>query len=79
MSHCLRGFSAGSFSGFCFLHILWPIPGVGILDAIACPPALLTMIFAKEEDTLYLGGNNLPFLPPVSLGTRSPRTLSCHI
>ena len=53
----LRGFSAGSFSGLCFLHILWPIPGVvtkGILGAIACPPALLTMSPAKEEDTLYL-------------------------
>ena len=53
----LRGFSAGSFSGLCFLHILWPIPGVvtkGTLGAIACPPALLTMSPAKEEDKLYL-------------------------
>ena len=42
----LRGFSAGSFSGLCLLHILWPMPGVvtrGILGAIACPPDLLTM------------------------------------
>ena len=49
----LRGFSAGSFSGLCFLHILWPMPGVvtrGILGAIACPPALLTMGPAKEEE-----------------------------
>ena len=41
----LRGFSAGSFSGLCLLHILWPMPGVvtrGILGAIACPPDLLT-------------------------------------
>ena len=53
----LRGFSAGSFSGLCFLHILWPIPGVvtkGTLGAIACPPALLSMSPAKEEDKLYL-------------------------
>ena len=53
----LRGFSAGSFSGLCFLHILWPIPGVvtkGTLGAIACPPALLTMGPAKEGDELHL-------------------------
>ena len=53
----LRGFSAGSFSGLCLLHILWPIPGVvtkGRLGAIACPPALLTMGPAKEGDELYL-------------------------
>ena len=51
----LRGFSAGSFSGLCFLHILWPVPGVvtkGILGAIACPPALVTM--SSAEDTLCL-------------------------
>ena len=53
----LRGFSAGSFSGLCLLHILWPIPGVvtkGRLGAIACPPALLTMDPAKDGDELYL-------------------------
>ena len=53
----LRGFSAGSFSGLCLLHILWPIPGVvtkGRLGAIACPPALLTMAPAKDGDELYL-------------------------
>ena len=53
----LRGFSAGSFSGLCLLHILWPMAGVvarGILGAIACPPDLLTMGPAKEEDSLHL-------------------------
>ena len=53
----LRGFSAGSYSGLCLLHILWPIPGVatkGCLGAIACPPSLLTMNLAKEEDQLHL-------------------------
>ena len=53
----LRGFSAGSFSGLCLLHILWPMPGVvtrGILGAIARPPDLLTMGPAKEEDSLHL-------------------------
>ena len=52
----LRGFSAGSFSGLCLLHILWPMPGVvtcGILGAIACPPDLLTMSPAKDNDSLH--------------------------
>ena len=43
--------------GLCLLHILWPMPGVvtrGILGAIACPPDLLTMSPAKEEDSLHL-------------------------
>ena len=42
----VRGFSAGSYSGLAFLHILWSIPRVttkGCLGAIACPPALLSM------------------------------------
>ena len=46
----LRGFSAGSFSGLCFLGVVTK----GTLGAIACPPALLTMSPAKEEDKLYL-------------------------
>ena len=49
----VRGFSAGSFSGLAFLHILWPIPRVttkGCLGAIACPPSLLGMSRAKAED-----------------------------
>ena len=53
----LRGFSAGSFSGLCLLHILWPIPGVvtkSCLGAIACPPVLLTMDPAKKDDELHL-------------------------
>ena len=40
----VRSFSAGSFSGLAFLHILWSIPKVttkGCLGAIACPPSLL--------------------------------------
>ena len=53
----LRCFSAGSYSGLCLLHILWPIPGVvtkGCLGAIACPPSLLTMNPEQAEDQLHL-------------------------
>ena len=53
----VRGFSAGSFSGLAFLHILWPIPRVttkGCLGAIACPPSLLDMSRAKADDQLHL-------------------------
>ena len=53
----VRGFSAGSYSGLAFLHILWSIPRVttkGCLGAIACPPSLLNMSRAKEEDLLHL-------------------------
>ena len=53
----VRGFSAGSFSGLAFLHILRPIPRVttkGCLGAIACPPSLLGMSQAKAEDQLHL-------------------------
>ena len=58
----LRGFSAGSFSDLCFLHILWPIPGVvtkGTLGAIACSPALLTMSPAKQKDKLHYESDEL--------------------
>ena len=53
----MRGFSAGSYSGLAFLHILWSIPRVttkGCLGAIACPPALLSMSRAKRADRLHL-------------------------
>ena len=53
----LRGFSAGSFSGMCLLHILWPISGVvtkSRLGPIACPPVLLTMDPSKNNDELHL-------------------------
>ena len=53
----VRGFSAGSYSGLAFQHILWSIPGVitkGCLGAIACPPSLLDMSRAKDEDQLHL-------------------------
>ena len=54
----VRSFSAGSFSGLTFLHILWPISRVttkGCLGAIACPPwSLLDMSRAKAEDQLHL-------------------------
>ena len=53
----VRGFSAGSYSGLAFLHILWSIPRVttkGCLGAIACPPSLLSMSRAKREDRLHL-------------------------
>ena len=50
----LRGFSAGSFSDLCFLHILWPISQVWSSKSNCVPPALLTMDPAKEEDTYEL-------------------------
>ena len=40
----VRGFSAGSYSGICLLHLLWNMPHVqvgGILGGISCPPALI--------------------------------------
>ena len=52
----VRGFSAGSFSGLAFLHILWSIPRVttkGYLGAIACPPSLLDISRAKANDQLH--------------------------
>ena len=39
----VRGFSAGSYSGICLLHLLWQFPSVdarGKLGGIACPPEL---------------------------------------
>ena len=53
----VRGFSAGSYSGLAFLHILWSIPRVttkGCLGATARPPSLLSMSRAKREDRLHL-------------------------
>ena len=53
----VRGFSAGSYSGLAFLHILWSTARVttkGCLGAIACPPALLSMSRAKRADRLHL-------------------------
>ena len=41
----VRGFSAGSYSGICLLHLLWQLPFVdarGKLGGIACPPELLS-------------------------------------
>ena len=39
----VRGFSAGSYSGICLLHLLWNMPHVqvGILGGIALPSALV--------------------------------------
>ena len=40
----VRGFSAGSYSSICLLHLLWNMPHVqvgGILGGISCPPALI--------------------------------------
>ena len=42
----VRGFSAGSYSGICLLHLLWQLPFVdarGKLGGIACPPLLSTI------------------------------------
>ena len=53
----VRGFSAGSFSGICLLHLLWNMPHVqvgGILGGISCPPALLHGILPEHGDRLML-------------------------
>ena len=53
----VRGFSAGSYSGICLLHLLWNMPHVqvgGILGGIACPPALLHGIQPDHGDQLML-------------------------
>ena len=53
----VRGFSAGSYSGICLLHLLWNMVYVevgGILGGIACPPALLHGIQPDHGDQLML-------------------------
>ena len=68
----VRGFSAGSYSGMCLLHLLWKFPFVdarGKLGGIACPPALLSTIpadkgrglelFHYERDLLAVGSRAL--------------------
>ena len=51
------GFSAGSYSGMCLLHLLWKLPFVearGKLGGIACPPELLGTIPADKGQGLQL-------------------------
>ena len=53
----VRGFSAGSYSGICLLHLLWNMPHVqvgGILGGISCPPALLHGISPEHGQRLML-------------------------
>ena len=53
----VRGFSAGSYSGICLLHLLWKLPYVvarGKLGGIACPPELLSMIPVGKGQGLQL-------------------------
>ena len=53
----MRGFSAGSYSGICLLHLLWQLPFVdarGKLGGIACPPELLSTIPADKGQGLHL-------------------------
>ena len=53
----VRGFSAGSYSGICLLHLLWNMPHVqvgGILGGISCPSALLHGILPEHGDRLML-------------------------
>ena len=56
----VRGFSAGSHSGICLLHILWSMPHVqvgqvgGILGGIAFPPVLLHGIPPEHGSQLML-------------------------
>ena len=51
------GFSAGSYSGLCLLHLLWNLPHVrtdGKLGGIALPPALLHNISKQQGKGLML-------------------------
>ncbi len=53
----VRGFSAGSYSGICLLHLLWPLPYVhacGKLGGIACPHELLDAIPLDKGPNLHL-------------------------
>ena len=53
----VRGFSAGSYSGICLLHLLWNMPHVqvgGILGGISCPPALIHGISPEHGQSLML-------------------------
>ena len=52
----VRGFSAGSYSGICLLHLLWnmPVQVGGILGGISCPPPLLHGILPEHGDRLML-------------------------
>ena len=53
----VRGFSAGSYSGICLLHLLWQFPSVdarGKLGGIACPPELLATIPIDKGPGLHL-------------------------
>ena len=53
----VRGFSAGSYSGICLLHLLWQFPCVearGKLGGIACPPELLRTIPADKGQGVQL-------------------------
>ena len=53
----VRGFSAGSYSGICLLHLLWNMPHVqvgGILGGISCPPALIHGISPEHGESLKL-------------------------
>ena len=53
----VRGFSAGSYSGICLLHLLWNMSHVqvgGILGGISCAPALLHGISPEHGQRLML-------------------------
>ena len=53
----VRGFSAGSYSGICLLHLLWNMPHVqvgGILGGISCPPALIHGISPEHGQSIML-------------------------
>ena len=53
----VRGFSAGSYSGICLLHLLWNMPHVqvgGILGGISCAPALIHGISPEHGQNLML-------------------------
>ena len=53
----VRGFSAGSYSGICLLHLLWKFPRLdarGKLRGIACPPELLATIPIDKGPGLHL-------------------------
>ncbi len=53
----VRGFSAGSYSGLCLLHLFWKLPHInaaGKLGGIACPPDLLSSEPSQKSQRLQL-------------------------
>ena len=77
---CIRGFSAGSYSGLSMCHLLWRMPHVsvrGTLGGIALPPALLSRIPVSEGERLLLYHYTSDTLCQWRPGPAALRALAC--